>query len=258
MFENFVIAKRTRTLSPTILGFAAIAISSVLAGLLVYSWLKIDKLEAPSTGIQVGIELPPPPPPPKGGKKKKLEAKKDPTPKKIKPVDTVQPVKKEDKQEEPEDTSDDDGDEAEGDPNGQEGGQVGGVVGGQLGGVVGGVVAAPPPPPPPPPPPVAPQNIAPTALEASRIAGEKNIVPDDVTKTEISRSGKTRLVIPVKICLNASGTVKSVNILKASGFAAYDSKIQREMKAWKYRPFMVDGKAAPVCSAVTLIYVQKN
>ena len=55
MFENFVIAKRTRTLSPTILGFAAIAISSVLAGLLVYSWLKIDKLEVTNSQFRACV-----------------------------------------------------------------------------------------------------------------------------------------------------------------------------------------------------------
>lgn len=57
--------------------------------------------------------------------------------------------------------------------------------------------------------------------------------------------------------MNESGGVKSVNILKASGFDAYDKKIKSEMKSWKYKPFMVNGKAAPVCTAITLIYVQK-
>jgi hypothetical protein len=28
------------------------------------------------------------------------------------------------------------------------------------------------------------------------------------------------------------------------------------MNAWKYRPFMVNGKAVPVCTAVTFIYTQ--
>ncbi len=258
MFENYVVAKKTRQISPTLLGLASMVMASALFGMVIYSWLKIEKLETPSTGIQIGLDLPPPPPPPKGGGKKKLEAKKKQEPKKVKPVDTVQPVKVEQKQDEPvEDTSDDSA-EGEGDPNGVEGGVEGGVVGGQLGGVVGGVQGAPPPPPPPPPPPAPPQNIAPTALEAQRIAGEKNIVPDDVTKTEIQRSGKNRLVVPARICLNASGTVKEAKVLKSSGFAAYDKKIEREMRAWKYKPFMVNGKAAPVCSAVTFVYLQKN
>ena len=49
-----------------------------------------------------------------------------------------------------------------------------------------------------------------------------------------------------------------LNVIKASGFPAYDQKIQREMRNWKYRPFMINGKAAPVCTAVTFIYQQKG
>ncbi len=257
MFENYVVAKQTKRagwVTGLIIG-SVLAHAGAGAGLLVYSWLRIEKLEAPSTGIKVGLELPPPPPPPKGSRTKKLEAKKDPTPKKVKPVDTVQPEKRDEKVEETPDTGEET--EVEGDPDGEEGGVEGGVVGGQVGGVVGGVINAPPPPPPPPPPAKV-ENVAPTALEAMRISGDKNIVPEDVTKTEIQRSGKSRLVIPVKICLSATGAVKSVSVMKSSGFPKYDAKIKREMQTWKYRPFKVNGKAAPVCSAITLIYVQKS
>jgi TonB family protein len=110
-------------------------------------------------------------------------------------------------------------------------------------------------PPPPPPPKV--ETVTPQALEAYRISGDKNITPEDTTKTEIQRAGKNRLVIPVKLCVNEGGNVRSVNILKASGFDNYDKKIKKEMQKWKYKPFMVNGKAAPVCTAITLIYVQK-
>lgn len=258
MFEVYVEAKRAKR-PPWVV---ALIIGSVVlhagagVGLLIFSWLQIDKIETPDTGVKVGLDLPPPPPPPKGSRKQKLEAKKDPTPKKIKPVDTVQPEKRDEKPQE-EAPSDDTG-EAEGDPDGEEGGVEGGVVGGQVGGVIGGVVTAAPPPPPPPPPPPKVENITPQALEAQRVSGDKNIVPADVTKTQIQRSGKSRLVVPVKLCVTEKGTVKSVNVMKSSGFADYDAKIKREMQSWRYRPFMVNGKAAPVCTAITLIYVQKS
>ena len=97
------------------------------------------------------------------------------------------------------------------------------------------------------------------SVRTERIAGEKSIQPDDVTKTEIGRSGKAKIVASFKICLSATGSVNSVTKLKSSGFDAYDAKLQREMKStWKYRPFMVNGKAAPVCTAVTFIYSQKS
>jgi TonB family protein len=90
------------------------------------------------------------------------------------------------------------------------------------------------------------------------VSGEKNIIPDDVTKTEIQRSGKTQLMVPVKLCLDRSGNISSVKILKSSGFAAYDQKLIREINKWRYRPFMVNGAPSPVCSAITFIYRQKG
>jgi hypothetical protein len=130
---------------------------------------------------------------------------------------------------------------------------VGGVVGGDLNGVMGA-----PPPPPPPPPPAPPQNVPPTLLEGSRIAGEKQIVPDDVTKTEIGRSGKDRIVGSFKLCLTPTGSISNVTQLKSTGFPAYDSKILNKMRSeWRYKPYMVNGKAVPVCTAVTFIYTQR-
>jgi protein TonB len=147
--------------------------------------------------------------------------------------------------------------EDQGDPNGVEGGEVGGVAGGVVGGDINGVVGAPPPPPPPPPPPAPPQNVPPTLLEGSRIAGDKMIVPDDVTKTEIQRSGKDKIIGSFKLCITKFGDVSAVTMLKSSGFPAYDQKIQRGMQTWKYRPYVVNGKDVPVCTAVTFIYSQK-
>jgi len=142
----------------------------------------------------------------------------------------------------------------QGDEDDDEDGVEGGVEGGVVGGVVGG--APPPPPPPPPPPGPPPQVVPPTVLEATRVTGDKNIEPDAVTKTEISRSGKEKLVGSFKLCIDTQGAVATVNQLKSTGFTAYDSKILREMKQWSYKPYSVNGKAVPVCTAVTFIYSQ--
>jgi protein TonB len=220
----------------------------VYAAVLVTAWVKgiwdIEQLERPKNSMDLAIAAPPPPPPPppKGGAKPRDTQI---VPKKIRVKDMVQPVKIEQK-ETPAPVE-------AGDPNGVEGGVEGGVVGGDLNGV-----AAAPPPPPPPPPPAPPQNVAPAALDALRIAGEKNIVPDDVTKTEISRSGKDRLVGSYKLCLTAEGNIGQVSQLKSTGFPSYDSKITGTIRSeWRYRPFTVNGKPTPVCTAVTFIYNQK-
>jgi hypothetical protein len=93
-------------------------------------------------------------------------------------------------------------------------------------------------------------------LEGTRIAGDKNIVPDDVTKVEISRDGKSKLVGAFKLCIAVTGKVVSSRTLKSTGYLAYDTKIHKAMSAWRYRPFLVNGKAVPVCTAVTFIYSQ--
>ncbi|HEY5927848.1 MAG TPA: hypothetical protein VIV11_39450 [Kofleriaceae bacterium] len=102
-----------------------------------------------------------------------------------------------------------------------------------------------------------PMNVAPTLLEDYRISGEKLIVPDDATKTAFADSGRDRLIASFKLCIGDKGTVSTVSMLKTGGFPAYDEKIMRQMKTWTYRPYQVNGKAVPVCTAVTFIYSQK-
>jgi hypothetical protein len=143
------------------------------------------------------------------------------------------------------------------DENGVADGVEGGEVGGVEGGVVGGEILSELPPPPPPPPPAPPQNVPPTLLEANRISGNKLIVPEESTKKEIVKSGKDKIIGSYKLCITVGGNVASVSQLKSTGFPAYDTKIQSEMKTWAYRPYLVNGKAVPVCTAVTFIYTQK-
>jgi protein TonB len=203
---------------------------------------RLDRPKGAKFDIAVAPAPPPPPPPPPGGQKPQTEIK-------IKPKKTVkeliQPVKIE-KQEAPTP-------EAAGNPDGVIGGEEGGVADG----VIGGDVTAPPPPPPPPPPPAPPQNVPPTLLEGQRIAGNKQIIPNDVTKTEIQRSGKDKIVGSYKLCITVGGEINSISQLKSTGFGAYDAKIQAEMRNWRYKPYLVNGKAVPVCTAVTFIYSQK-
>lgn len=145
--------------------------------------------------------------------------------------------------------------ELEDDAGGVEGGVVGGVAGGgEWTPGVGWSPSSSPPPPPPPPPPAPPQNVPPTLLEAQRIAGTKIITPDAKTAADIVKSGKAKIVGSFKLCLDTTGAVTKVTLLKSTGFPAYDQKLQREMRAWAYRPYLVNGKAVPVCTAVTFIY----
>jgi hypothetical protein len=116
-----------------------------------------------------------------------------------------------------------------------------------------------PAPVPAPAPPARPQNVAPTALDANRIAGEKDIIPDDITQAEIGRAGVSLLVGNYKVCITTDGSIASVSLLQTTGYPAYDTKIQDTIRSkWRYRPFIVNGKATSVCTAVRFIYSQQK
>jgi protein TonB len=246
MFGNYEASKVFKLPRWAIPLFSVIII--VYVAVILTTWIKsiwdIEQLDRPKNSMDLAIAPPPPPPPPppKGGAKPRDVQI---TPRKVRVKDIVQPVKIE-KQEVAAPVE-------AGDPNGVEGGVEGGVVGGDLNGVVQA-----PPPPPPPPPPAPPQNVRPDQMEASRVSGEKNIIPDDVTKTEISRSGKDRLVGSYKLCVTTEGNVSGVSQLKPTGFPAYDSKIVNTIRSeWRYRPFVIGGKAVVACTVVTFIYSQR-
>lgn len=113
-------------------------------------------------------------------------------------------------------------------------------------------------PPRPSPPPVArgARIVAPTALEGHRTAGTVQIQPDDATKLDMQAKHLSRLVGSWKLCIDVTGKVSAVVRLRPTGSASYDAKIEDELAKWRYSPYQVDGKAVPVCTAVTFIYRQ--
>ncbi len=247
MFENYV-GEKNKSLpkwAVWVMG-VAVAIHVVAVGaLVVKSFWTINKLGLPDGDVSLSAAPPPPPPPPPGGSKRKIEKQ---TLRKVKEVAQIDKDKPKPKDVSTTEEEDDGGVEG-GVEGGVKGGVVGGVLGGVEGGVLGGTGTGPPPPPK-----VVPTKIVPQrALEASRISGTTQIQPPNDVNLQIRRSGKTAVAV-FKMCLSASGSIKSVKKLKSSGYAKYDSKIQSEMRRWKYRPFRVNGKAVPVCTSVTFIY----
>lgn len=102
-----------------------------------------------------------------------------------------------------------------------------------------------------------PQNVPPQAFNAARLTGDLNIVPDNATKTVIATHTMGRVTGSFKVCLSSSGRIRSITTLRETGVPAYDQKLIRTMFGkWRYRPFMVDGVAAQVCTKVTFIYQQ--
>lgn len=257
MFENYVGAKQRKR--PKWVGLVvAISVAVHVIGgsaLVIRSFWVIDKLTPPEARPILSLGPPPPPPPPKG--KKKSSSLKEKVQKRQKVSDTVQPEEKPEEIDPEEIASADEGEgEDFGVEGGVEGGVAGGVVGGVLGGVPGGTLGGTGVAPPPPPEPEKPQVVPQVALKQYFIAGEREPQPPESVKNLMVKQGETKTVTTVKMCLSKGGSVKSLRVLKSSGYQEYDSLIQRKMKQWKYRPFKVNNKAVPVCTSVTFIYRQ--
>jgi hypothetical protein len=119
----------------------------------------------------------------------------------------------------------------------------------------------PPAPPAPAPAPTVertPAHVPPPSLDPLRITGERSILPDAITMEALALTGDP-VVGSFRFCLDTTGHVANVTRLRSTRFDSYDATIERTIKTtWTYRPYLVDGVAAPVCSDVTFIYSSKE
>jgi periplasmic protein TonB len=106
----------------------------------------------------------------------------------------------------------------------------------------------------PPPAPAKPRLVEQSKLE--RVSGETGIAPDSETAQQIARAGNEARGA-VRLCINTSGSVESATVARSTHFEAYDAKLERETRQWRYRPFLVDGVPTPVCTLITFIYRQR-
>jgi hypothetical protein len=102
------------------------------------------------------------------------------------------------------------------------------------------VVAPPPPRVTPPPAPTAPKVIPPNQVK--RTSGE---LPKINTYDRFGDNQPPPSSVVAKICIDTSGNVTSVNILKLSGDLA--TKLQAAVKTFKFTPYKEAGKALPAC-----------
>jgi hypothetical protein len=87
----------------------------------------------------------------------------------------------------------------------------------------------------------------------SRIHGDGLIEPDDALRAELARTGR-RASGTFRFCIDDHGAVVLSRAVIETGFPAYDEKILREIRAWKFHPYMIDGQPSGVCSEVSVAY----
>lgn len=99
-----------------------------------------------------------------------------------------------------------------------------------------------------------PAVVAPVVLQGLRVHGDTQIHPPDVVKTTMLRDGRTRSVGVLKVCIQANGQISSVAIASSTKYPAFDARLVEATRAWRYRPYTVDGTPMPVCGMVTFVY----
>lgn len=96
-----------------------------------------------------------------------------------------------------------------------------------------------------------------SSLVPVRLEGERRIAPSPLTQAQLGRAGRSSTVGVFDVCVERDGSVSEVRVVRSTAFAAYDAKIQREIRTWKYQPALLDGQPATGCTTVTLVYLQK-
>jgi len=87
-------------------------------------------------------------------------------------------------------------------------------------------------------------------LNGYRIGGEEKIAPSDPVRVAMVQAGQDTLSATIRICVDRTGKVRDLHVLKSSGYGEYDRDLVRAMRAWRYRPYTIDGKAVPACTAI--------
>ncbi len=261
MFER--IAARTKSprwKTALIVGTTA-GHAAALAALVVVAFWKIEPLPVTDrTAVKLGPSIPkdeaggPPP----GARLKVQRAAVAP---KIKPVVPVQPVKVE-----PPDPTKvvAIGPAGGGDTPGGGGDNPGGDPTSELTGT--GTCATPPCGEPDPPkakdPPAETitrvEIVPPTVAAGLRLSGNDALYPSDPVRLAMVRDGRDQVRGTIKLCVTRGGAVDSVDVIQSTGYDAYDAELARAMRAWTFRPYLVNGAAAPMCTVKVVLFRLKR
>lgn len=92
-----------------------------------------------------------------------------------------------------------------------------------------------------------------SVLESQRLTGNRLIAPDPDDQPSLA-TGQRKGSVAVKFCVDGSGHVSTVKVLKNSASSRYADKVVREIKTWTFRPVVVEGQTVDVCTIMVLLY----
>lgn len=105
---------------------------------------------------------------------------------------------------------------------------------------------------------VKPPIVPPGVAKGLRISGNENIYPPEMVRVDMMHAGKDVVQATVQVCVSKSGTVDSVRLIKKTGFTAYDDVLSREIREWRYKPYLIGGRPSPMCTVAMIVYRMKK
>lgn len=101
-------------------------------------------------------------------------------------------------------------------------------------------------------------NVPPTVAKGLRLSGDEQVFPARMTQLAMVHDGKTQVRGTFQVCVDEGGSISSVRRLASTGYADYDGALMDAMRGWRYKPYAVDGKAAPMCTVQVFVYRIKS
>jgi protein TonB len=102
--------------------------------------------------------------------------------------------------------------------------------------------------------PSTPKLVPAVELEKNRTAGERRPPLPAGARRLATRDRVDRFSIGVRLCLSDSGAPTEVTLLKPSVYDDANAKVLADVRAWRFKPYLVNGKPAAVCTGLLFIY----
>jgi hypothetical protein len=93
-----------------------------------------------------------------------------------------------------------------------------------------------------------------TLTIGKRIEGSADIPPSEFDVLVMRRAHKHRVVAAVKLCVDGSGAVRGLDLVKSSKLSIYDRRLCEVIKDWRYRPWTIDGAPVSICTGQVFVY----
>jgi protein TonB len=100
----------------------------------------------------------------------------------------------------------------------------------------------------------APHVVAPAVLKSLRISGGDQIDAPDLVQAQMVRDEHKSTSATLKVCVAPTGEISQVNVMKSSGYPAFDDRLVAGVHGWRYKAYVVSGRPVVACSAVTFLY----